>query len=169
MLRKFINMFAVCALVVLYACGTSKQNETPAPEGMFALSLSDYGKPFSIWVPDTTSAHLQIEETSDGALNVRSGPDFGISIYEQATDLVLRKNDIMNDEVNKLQSFISDSPSGIMWQSTITTPEFHFVLNKNIGGGEYSFQDIPGSAFSASCIKTMFNSASEATEVHKEK
>jgi hypothetical protein len=169
MFNNIVKTIPVASLALLMGCGTSKQNDSVAPEGMFALSLSHYGKPFSIWVPDTNASQLKVEETSDGALNVRSGPDFGVSIYEQPADLILKKNDISNDEVNRLRAFITDSPSGIMWESQITSPEFHFVLNKNIAGNEYSFQDIAGSSFSASGIKTMFSSANEAREEPRER
>src|SRR5688572_10673803 len=130
MLRIIRTGPVLCALALLAACGTSEKKGADMPEGMYALSLAKYGKPFTIWVPDTSAAHLKIEESGDGALNVLSGPRFGLSIYEQAADLSLKKEDIRNDEVNKLKTLISDEPSAIMWESAITSPEFHFTLNK---------------------------------------
>ena len=77
----------------MVSCGGKKAEQEPivAPEGMNVLDLSKYGKPFAIFVPDTTAAKLQITEQSSGALDIKVGTNFAITINEQAADIELKK------------------------------------------------------------------------------
>ena len=138
-----ISIFLVVVSSVLFiaSCSNSGQ-EIKAPEGMQVLNLSRYGKPFSIFVPDTTKIHLVITEQSSGALEISAGNNYGISINEQHADLGLLRSDLKADDVNKLKSMIVDEPEAIMWESEIVQPEFHFFINKKINNADYSFEDI---------------------------
>jgi hypothetical protein len=145
---NMIIMLAAAFTFSLQGCGEKK--EAPkAPEGMHTLDLSRYGKPFSIFVPDTIKLKMQITEQSSGALDIKVGSNFAISINEQAADIELRKTDIKDDEVYKLKSFVVDEPTGIIWESAIPDPEgkdrpgeFHFLMNQKVGASDYSFEDI---------------------------
>jgi hypothetical protein len=65
---------ATLVTAVLFSCGEKKQDEPiVAPQGMNILDLSKYGKPFVIFVPDTTSAKLEITQQSYGALDIKVG------------------------------------------------------------------------------------------------
>jgi hypothetical protein len=131
------------ASIVLLSCSNEKKNaQVNAPAGMHALDLKRYGKPFVIFVPDTTAAKLTVSEQPSGALDIIVGRNFAVSINEQAADLELRKTDIRNDEVNKLKNMVKEEPGGIIWESAITEPEYHFILNKKVGNSEYSFEDV---------------------------
>jgi hypothetical protein len=81
------KMFAVAMILSFFTyCGNKK--ETPkAPEGMHTLDLSRYGKPFAIFVPDTVKSKLMVTEQSSGALDIKVGNTFAISINEQAADI----------------------------------------------------------------------------------
>jgi hypothetical protein len=155
---------AACAFLALGSCTSTEKKEEVSGDGLFAISLSRFGKPFTLRVPDTTMAQLHIGERSDGSLNVRSGPAFGVRIYEEEADLGLKRVDLHGDEVNRFKSFIVDEPDAIVWESAITEPQFHFIVNKKIGDREYSFQDDPDFTFGANAIKTMYASAKEAKE-----
>ncbi len=171
MKKTFIALIALVGMYILSSCGDGKPKQEPivAPEGMNVLDLSRYGKPFAIFIPDTTQAKLEIAEQTYGALDIKVGPNFAISISEQLEDLELKKSEIKDDEVNKFKSFIVEEPGAIMWESEITEPEFHFIINTTIGGAEYSIQDLKSTEakpFSKEQIQKMFDSAKNIKEIN---
>src|SRR5688572_29562406 len=108
-MKTLYSLIAVLALVVtMQSCGGKKEEQTKveAPAGMMTLDLSKYGKPFTIFVPDSTFGKLEITEQSWGALEIRVGKNFQLSITEDPGDLELRKSDVKADEVNKFKSFV---------------------------------------------------------------
>jgi hypothetical protein len=173
-MKKFTLLcFCVFAALILVCCKGEKTDNDAilAPEGMNVLELSKYGKPFAIFVPDTTRAKLEIIQQSYGALDIKVGKNFAISINEQAADIDLHKSDITGDEVNKLKSFIVDEANAILWESEITQPEFHFILNKKIGTNDYSFEEIKNSdteTFGKEAIQKMFDNCKNIQEIKKE-
>jgi hypothetical protein len=163
----------VVAAVTLESCGAKKSEETKveAPAGMITLDLSKYGKPFTIFVPDSTTSRLEITEQSWGALEIRAGKNFQISITEDPGDIELRKSDIKGDEINKFKSYVVEEPNTIMWESEITKPEFHFYTIQKIGNSTYVFEDIKSTEsepFSKDAIQKMLDSAKSIKEVKKE-
>lgn len=169
--KKLINFFASAIIASsIISCG-HKQEAIVAPQGMNVLDLSKYGKPFTIFVPDTNATKLEITEQPSGALDIKVGKNFAISINEQAADIELRKEDVKSDEVNKLKSFIVDEASAIFWESEITSPEFHFLVNKKIGAADYNFSEIidpEANPFGKDAAQKMFDSSKSITEVKKE-
>ena len=162
----FILVIAVIALCV-FSCGNKTAN---TPKGMHALNLSNYGKPFSIFVPDTVKNHLQVIEQPSGALEIRSGSNFGIAINEQAGDLVLLRKDLKDDEVNRLKSFIKEEPNALFWESEVVQPEYHFFVNQKMGNSDYSFEDIKSTdlePFGKAAVETMFNSSMNIQPLEK--
>jgi hypothetical protein len=158
------------ASLLLFSCSESKEADAKIPEGMVAIDLSQYGKGFVIYVPDTNGIGCHITEYPSGSLNIESGRNFGVSIREDAEDLNLKKKDLKEDEVNRLQNIIIDEPEALAWESSITTPEFHFVANKKIGNGSYSFSDLreaQGAPFGKDAIMKMLESAKSAKEVKR--
>jgi hypothetical protein len=138
---------------------------------MITLDLSKYGKPFTIFVPDSTTSRLEITEQSWGALEIRAGKNFQISITEDPGDIELRKSDIKGDEINKFKSYVVEEPNTIMWESEITKPEFHFYTIQKIGNSTYVFEDIKSTEsepFSKESIQKMLDSAKGIKEVKKE-
>jgi hypothetical protein len=58
-----------------------------------------------------------------------------------------------------------------LWESAITDPEYHFVLNQKIGGSEYSFEDIrdtEANPFGKDAIQHMFDSCKNIKGAKKE-
>lgn len=161
-IQQVIQLFFLLVFTsLLFNCSNKEQKSSFSHEGMKSLDLSKYGKPFSIFVPDTITSKLSIEEKVNGALEIRVGNHFGISINEQAADIELKKQDIKEDEVNKLKTFLVENPNAIMWQSAITNDEYHFLINQKIGNAEYSFEDILSSEsknFSKDAVQKMFDS-----------
>ena len=105
-MKKLFTLLSVITLsVVISSCGgkNTKQN-IEAPAGMIAMDLSKFGKQFSIFVPDTTVAKLEVIEQTWGALEIRVGKTFHISITEDPGDIELRKSDIKSNDVNIFKS-----------------------------------------------------------------
>lgn len=153
------------------SCGSKKEEAIVAPQGMHVLDLSRYGKPFAIFVPDTTAAQFEVIEQPSGSLDIKVGKNFALSINEQPADIELRKKDIKEDDVNKFKSFIAEEPNAIFWQSEITQPEYHFLMNQKIGSSEYSFEDIrdpEANPLGKDAVQRMFDSSKNIKEVKKE-
>ncbi len=172
MTKKIINLFSATAiLLALTSCGDKKKNQDiVAPQGMNVLDLSKRGKPFAIFVPDTTVAKLTVTEQTSGALDIKVGVSFAITINEQAADIELKKTDIKGDEINKFKAFITEEPTAIFWESEITKPEFHFLINHKIGNTEYSIEDLKSTEtepLSKDNTQKMFDSAKDIKEVKK--
>ena len=165
-MKKLITLLSLITLTVtLPSCGgkNTKQN-IEAPAGMVALDLSKYGKQFSIFVPDTTAAKLEITEQSWGALEIKVGKNFHISVTEDPGDMELRKSDIKSNDVNIFKSFIVDEPLTIMWESAITQPEYHFYSIQKVGKNTYVFEDVvpaDGQPLGKDAIQKMLDSAKQ--------
>lgn len=172
-MKKLISL--VSAAVILNfasSCGEKKNADEAivAPQGMHVLDLNKYGKPFVIFVPDTVASKLEVTQQTYGALDIRVGKNFAVSINEQAADIALRKNDVKEDEINKFKSFIVDEPNAIFWESEITQPEYHFLINHKIGNADYSIEDIrnaEGDALGKDAVQKMFDSAKNIKETKK--
>lgn len=148
------------ALLFIFSCGNKTHDQVPPPEGMCSIELSKYGKPFSVFVPDTSKHPLNIIEEGSGALIVKAGNGFAISITEEAADLQLKRTDIESDEINKFKAFTVNEPEAILWESAITEPEYHFVLNMKVAGRDFCFQDVQNmesKALGKSSMQMMFN------------
>lgn len=172
-MKAIYTLITALALVVaLPGCGGKKDEQTKveAPAGMMTLDLSKYGKPFTIFVPDSTVGKMEITEQSWGALEIRVGKNFQLSITEDPGDIELRKSDIKADEVNKFKAFVVEEPNTIMWESEITKPEFHFYTIQKLGNSTYVFEDIKSTEaepFSKEAIQKMLDSAKNMKEVKK--
>ena len=172
-MKTLYTLISALALVVtLQSCGGKKEEQAvvEAPAGMITIDLSKYGKPFTIFVPDSTFGKMEIAEQTWGALEIRIGKNFQLSITEDPGDIELRKTDIKADDVNKFKSFIVEEPTTIMWESEITKPEFHFYSIQKIGNSTYVFEDIKSSdaePFSKESIQKMLDSAKGLKEVKK--
>ena len=173
-MKKLINLLSVAIIAsTLASCGGKKVEQEPivAPQGMNVLDISKYGKPFAIFVPDTTAAKLTVTEQSSGSLDIKVGGNFAITINEQAADIELKKKDIKEDEVLKFKNYIVDEPTAIFWESEIVKPEFHFIINQKIGTTDYSFEDLKSTEtepFDKETTQKMYDSAKTIKEIKKE-
>lgn len=158
--------------IALFACGgKEKTEEVQAPAGMVTLDLSKYGKQFSIFIPDTANAKLEITEQSWGALEIKVGKKFQLSITEDPGDIELRKSDIKSNDINIFKSYIVEEPLAIMWESEITKPEYHFYMIQKIGTSTYVFEDIipaDGEPLGKEAIQKMFDSSKNIIEKKNE-
>ena len=171
-LKLVLSSYVVLTLALNTSCSSNAPNDAlVAPEGMNVLDLSKFGKPFALIVPDTTKGKFEIIEQASGALDIKIGTNFAISIFEQAADIELKKSDLKTDEINKLKTFIIDEPATIFWESEITQPEFHFLMSAKINGTDYSFQDLSeteAKPFGRQSVQNMLDACKNAKEIKKE-
>ena len=173
-MKKLLSLLSAAILITaVQSCGEKKveQAAVVAPAGMNVLDLSRFGKPFTLFVPYTVASKMEIMEQTWGALEIRIGKDFMLSITEDPGDIELRKTDVKGDEVNKFKSFVVEEPETIMWESEITKPEFHFYSIQKIGTSTYVFEDIKtteGEPLSKEAVQKMLDAAKSLKEVKKE-
>lgn len=171
-MKKIFTILSVLAFTTLItSCnGGDKKEQIQAPAGMVALDLSKYGKQFSIFVPDTTTSKLTILEQSWGALEIKVGKNFQISITEDPGDIELKKSDIKSNDINVFKSYVVEEPLTIMWESQITKPEYHFYSIQKAAGNTYVFEDIvpaDGEPLSKDAIQKMLDSVKQLVEKQK--
>jgi hypothetical protein len=157
---------AKLTIFIIIATLTSCQKKE-GPEGTIELNLNKYGKQFSIYVPDTLKEKLEIKEQSWGALEIKIGKRFYISITEDPGDMELMKSDIQSNDVNVFKSYIIDEPQTLMWESYIVKPEFHFYTIQKATGNTYVLQDVvpaDGEAFSKEAIEKMYQCSKQLIE-----
>ena len=171
MKKTFILLSALTLGIAFSSCGTKETTQdVQAPGGMVTLDLSKYGKQFSIFVPDTTAAKLEVIEQSWGALEVRVGKTFHISITEDPGDIELRKSDIKSNDINIFKSYLVEEPLSIFWESQITKPEYHFYTIQKNGTNSYVFEDVvpaDGEPIGKEAVQKMFDSAKTIIEKKK--
>jgi hypothetical protein len=168
---SFILLLFVSGILYFFSCSqTTEEQKAVAPQGMHSLDLSTYGKPFVIFVPDTSNGRLSVNELTNGMLEVKVGTEFAIGITEQSADLSLIKEDLKLDEVNKLQELVKDDESTLIWKSQIVEPEFHFICNQKIKDRSFSFEDVrdpQASPFTKEQIDRMYESAKTTVALNK--
>jgi hypothetical protein len=174
-MKNILNLFVSALFITsLVSCGDKKKTEEPivAPQGMHVLDLTNYGKSFAIFVPDTTAAKLTITEQPSGALEIRVGKSFGITVNEQAGDIEAKKRDMKDDEVYKFKAFLAEEPTAIFWElNFMDKPIYHFMVNMKIGTSDYCFEDIVSTEsepYSKDAVQKMFESAKSIKEKKKE-
>lgn len=171
-MKKIITLLSAFSLsLILTSCGGKETAQNiEAPAGMIALDLSKYGKQFSIFVPDTVASKLEVIEQSWGALEIKVGKNFHLSITEDPGDIELRKSDIKSNDVNIFKSFVIEEPLTIMWESEITKPEYHFYSIQKVGANTYVFEDVvpaDGTPLSKDAVQKMLDSAKKIIEKQK--
>jgi len=171
-MKKLFTLLSALTLSIAFtSCGDKDSKENiEAPAGMVALDLSKFGKQFSIFVPDTTAAKLEIIEQSWGALEIKVGKNFHLSVTEDPGDIELKKSDVKSNDVNIFKSFVVEEPLTIMWESAITKPEYHFYSIQKAAGNSYVFEDVvsaDGEPLGKDAVQKMVDSAKKIIEKKK--
>jgi hypothetical protein len=169
------NIILVLSMLLLSlaiaSCSDNEKEQTiEVPAGMVVCDLSKFGKQFSIFIPDTSNSKLEIVEQSWGALEIKVGKEFHISVTEDPGDIELRKSDIKSNDVNVFKSYLTEEPLCILWESQIIKPEYHFYAIKNNGETSYVFEDVvplDGNPLSKEAIQKMVFSAKNIIENKK--
>lgn len=164
-MKKAILFLIVMSGLLIVSCkeqAKEEATEPSVPEGMMEVDLSKYGyNNLIINLPDSNEAPLEIQETGT-VLNLRVGKNFQISLKEGEGNLQIKKEvDIKKNDVYKLDKFIVDDTTALMysWHITEGQPEFRFFVVKKFGKAVYELEDIAGEAFSEEACKRMYECA----------
>ncbi|GAB4206543.1 MAG: hypothetical protein Fur0023_16540 [Bacteroidia bacterium] len=173
-MKKILLLVSVVAFSMsIVSCGGKKEEEEiKAPDGMRVVDLSKYGKPVTIFVPDSTQGSLEINEQPGGVLQIKVGKQYDILMKEGAEDIAFKKADLGNDDVYKIKQFFVDEPSAIAWEWAIgdLPSEFHFICVQKAENNAYTFEDnrnSDGSPFSKSAIEKMLESSKTIKSIKK--
>ena len=138
----FVFLFV---LLFAYACSPSA-NEESLPPGKMRLDLSPYGKSFSMVIPDSASNDFSITENNAQleirCVNKKVNLNFAVVVEEGEGNVNLIKSDIQSDDINRFVRFLSEDSSMIVWESAITTPEFHFYAVIRSENSAYVIRDL---------------------------
>ena len=126
---------------------------------MTETDLTPYGMPISIMIPDSTKGKAEITEQSWGAVEIKVGKSFQVSISEGEGDVSLMKSDIAGNDINKFKRYVKDEPALLFYESEITQPEFHFYTVVKSENTSYTVEDIKGEIFSEKDVERMIESA----------
>jgi hypothetical protein len=148
------------ALISLVNCSGGKEaDESANIPGMTETDLTPYGMPISIMIPDSTKGKAEITEQSWGAVEIKVGKTFQVSISEGEGDVSLMKSDIAGNDINKFKRYVKDEPALLFYESEITQPEFHFYTVVKSENASYTVEDIKGEIFSEKDVERMIESA----------
>jgi len=121
------------------------------PVKLAALDLGDVGLEAIISAPEGAKASDEF-----GAFIVQSGESFQLQINTGAADLAARKAEIEGNTVNKLESFVTESETELVYETEVMgKAEFHFVAKVEIDGAKYSCEDKKGQAFTKGDVDAM--------------
>lgn len=148
------------AVMSLASCSGGKEaDESAKIPGMMEVDLTPHGMPVTIMIPDSTKGKAEITEQTWGAVEIKVGKTFQVSISEGEGDVSLMKSDIAGNEINKFKRYIKDEPALLFYESEITQPEFHFYSVVKTGKTSYVVEDIKGDIFSEKDVERMIESA----------
>lgn len=148
------------AVLALASCSGSKEaDETAMIPGMMEVDLTPHGFPVSIMIPDSTKGTPSITAQPWGAVEIKVGKHYQVSIAEGEGDIALAKSDVTSNDVNKLKRFLKDEPTLIFYESEITQPEYHFYTVVKTGNSSFVIEDIKGEVFSEKDVERMIESA----------
>lgn len=159
-MKKLLFLLMLPAVVSLVNCSGGKEaDESAKIPGMVETDLTPYGMPITIMIPDSTKGKAEITEQSWGAVEIKVGKSFQISITEGEGDVALMKSDIAGNEINKFKRYVKDEPTLLFYESEITQPEFHFYTIVKAGNTSYVVEDIKGEIFNEKDVERMIESA----------
>ena len=140
---------------------------------MRVVDLSQYGKPITMFAPDSTQGKLEIYEQPGGVLQIKVGKNFDILIKEGEEDIAFKKADLGNDDVYKIKQFFIDEPTTLAWEWAIgdLPSEHHFISVQKIDNIAYTFEDnrnSDGAPFSKNAIEKMIESCKTIRKIKKQ-
>jgi hypothetical protein len=161
-MKKILISLLIVIEVYCVSCNNKTQENENADETLMENSevnlpdtnLQSFGLPLTIKVPSGAS----ITQNAAGAIEIKAR-GFMLQIAEGTGDLNMLKKDLKNDDVNKLKRVIVDEKNALLYESQITTPEFHFMYVLTKPGTVYEVQDIRGYTFTESDAELMLKAS----------
>lgn len=180
-MKKITLVLALALATFISSCGGDKETDKPASiPGMTLVDLSgyEYNFPITLLVPDSTKGPMEITPQSWGAIEIKVGEEFYISIEQgdgENDDLKLIKStEIDANEVHKVKTpYIIDEPNLVFYETQMLGSEdkkaFHFYGVFKLGDKNYVVEDMKGEMYSEAAAKQMLESAKSMTLKEKAK
>ena len=94
-----------------------------------------------------------------GSLVVKKGANFQVEISSSPKDIEGLKKEIKSNTLNKLKSFLVDTPIAILYESAVMgKSEFHFAANIKAGGTMFGAEDTKGPVYTRADAELMLKS-----------
>lgn len=174
-----LSFFAV--IITFFGCGGGEESSTEENtmattevlKGTMNMDLGDYGFPVSINIPDASFGSQQIEEQSWGAVEIKVGNGFYISIKEgegELIDMTFQKSMVENADFPQFKQYLVDQENEIMYEAGFPDmpSEYHFYMVKKIGEVDYVMEDIKSEKYSKEAIEKMYNCAKSLTALEND-
>lgn len=132
------------------------------------ISLTQADFPVVVTVPENTDIKkVKIEPQTWGGIEITVGENFQIQIASGQGNIALRKSDLANDDLYKVE-YLVDNNNAIVYRKYIPDTdlqEYHFYIIAKTSSGYYEVEDIPGNQFSKNAIMKMFDSAKKLKSI----
>jgi hypothetical protein len=91
-----------------------------------------------------------------GNILVKKGDHFQVEISSSPKDIESLKKEIKANTLNKLKSFLVDTPAALLYESSVMgKSEFHFVANVKAGGTTFGAEDTKGPVYTKADAELM--------------
>ena len=91
-----------------------------------------------------------------GSIVVKKGANFQVEIGSSPKDIEGLKKEIKSNTLNKLKSFLVDTPAALLYETTVMgKSEFHFAANVKAGGTTFGAEDTKGPAYTRADAELM--------------
>lgn len=117
----------------------AKKPEPATPVKLAELSLEDAGLEAKLQAPEGAKVAEEF-----GAFTIKSGESFQLEVHTGAADLAARKGEIEKNDVNKLQEFLVENATELVYTSKVMNLEHHFIANVEVDGAKYYCEDTKG-------------------------
>ena len=159
-MKKIFFLLMMPAVLTLGSCtGGKEADESAMIPGMMEVDLAPHGFDITMMIPDSTKGKAEITAQPWGAVEIKVGKHYQVSVSEGEGDIALAKSDVMGNDVNKHKRWVKDEPALLFYESEITQPEFHFYTVVKAGNKSYVVEDIKGEVFSEKDVERMVESA----------
>jgi hypothetical protein len=91
-----------------------------------------------------------------GNIMVKKGANFQVEVSSSPKDIESLKKEIKANTLNKLKSFLVDTPAALLYESTVMgKSEFHFAANVKAGGAAFGAEDTKGPVYTKADAELM--------------
>lgn len=174
MLTKLSHVVVIVLLfsMVFLSCGESTEaNQVDSTTVLLPhhmeVDISPYGFLATIQIPDTTVGIAEYNETNWGALEIKVGKGFGISIQSGEGNMELLKKDLKEDLVFT-NEIIAETPNSIIYKRTIKDAEikplYHFFYFDTIDGYIVEVKSLDMEEYTQKNVEDMLKAAQTLKE-----
>ncbi len=158
-------------MVLLAACGGSGEESDDAETVMVEdthpmmerMDLTEYGFPFSIWVPSSERTNTDPSSEFDDSfmhLKIVAGTNFQMIIRQEPAMLDRLKMTLEND-ILRTHEYLTDEPQLLVYKSTYPDEELssvHFYYAFEVNGEPYVAEDVKEVDLDETAVQEMLRS-----------